>query len=235
MDQGCSQPRQAVRHYVRVTAPTRSRRAGWTVLCLIATFVGVGCSPGEDAVETGCASTVRDASAAVEVADQVRLLDLALVRCRSIDELTTEMNRYPGITGYDLQTFVELRCSRVSDESVRSSPACMAVTATTAVPTTQPSEIVYVGATLDGRTIELRPGGATVFVGDTPQVVQQTVDIAVESGCVGVLAQRDHWAALVDDPTTGDEASVYAQHAQNVANYIGCESTPIPTAPPATG
>jgi hypothetical protein len=111
----------------------------------------------------------------------------------------------------------------------------LAVTATTAVPTTQPSEIVYVGSTLDGRTVELRPDADTVFIGDTPQVVQQTVDIAVESGCVGVLAQRDHWAALVADPDIGDEASVYAQHAQNVANYIGCDSPPIPTAPPVTG
>ena len=34
-------------------------------------------------------------------------------------------------------------------------------------------------------------------------------------------------------PVIGDEASVYANHAQNVANYIGCESAPV-TLPPAT-
>jgi hypothetical protein len=145
------------------------------------------------------------------------------------------MNRYPGITGYELHTFVELRCGRVGDESVRSSPACVAVTATTVVPTAPPAEIVFVGETLDGRKIEIRPDADTVFVGDSPQVVQQTVDIAVEAGCDGVLAQRDQWAALAGDPTIGDEASVYAQHAQNVANYIGCESAPISAAPPPTG
>ena len=185
------------------------------------------CSPEDETTESGCASTVHDASLAVEVSDQVRMLDLAMVRCRSFDELNSEMARYPGITGYDTRTFVELRCGRVIDESVRSSPACLAVTATTAVPTTAPVDIVFVGETLDGRTIEIRPDADTVFVGEAPQVVQQTVDIAIEAGCDGVLAQRDLWASRANDPVIGDEASVYAHHAQNVADYIGCESTPV--------
>ncbi len=46
-------------------------------------------------------------------------------------------------------------------------------------------------------------------------------------GCEGVIAQRDMWAARAADPAIGDEASVYAHHAQNVANYIGCEAAPI--------
>jgi tagatose-1,6-bisphosphate aldolase len=71
-----------------------------------------------------------------------------------------------------------------------------------------------------------------VFVGDVPQVVQQTVDIAIEAGCEGVIAQRDLWAARAIDPAMGDEASVYAHHAQNVANYIGCVSPPLPTVSP---
>jgi hypothetical protein len=201
-----------------------------TVALSIAGILTAACSPDDEAAESGCASTVHDASLAVEVSDQVRMLDLAMVRCRSLEELNTEMARYPGITGYDTRTFVELRCGRVSDESVRSSPSCLAVTATTAVPTTAAVEIVFVGETLDGRRIEIRPDADTVFVGEAPQVVQQTVDIAIEAGCEGVLAQRDLWASRVDDPAIGDEASVYAHHAQNVANYIGCESTPI-TAP----
>jgi hypothetical protein len=191
-----------------------------------------GCSPDEETTQSGCASTVEDASLAVEVADEVRLLDMALVRCRSLQELTTEMGKYPGIVGYDLNTFVELRCSRVIDESVRTSPACLAFTATTAVPTTAPAELVFVGETLDGRRIEIRPDADTVFVGDVPQVVQQTVDIAIEAGCEGVIAQRDLWAARAIDPAMGDEASVYAHHAQNVANYIGCVSPPLPTVAP---
>jgi hypothetical protein len=175
---------------------------------------------------------VHDASLAVEVADEVRLLDLALVRCTSVQELTAEMGKYPGIVCYDLNTFVQLRCSRVGDESVRTSAACQSFTATTVVPTTGPAELVFVGETLDGRKIEIRPDANTVFVGTVPQVVQQTVDIAVESGCDGVIAQRDLWASRIHDPVIGDEASVYAHHAQNVANYIGCQSPPIPTVAP---
>ena len=206
---------------------------------MVAAAVAIGavastaCEPEEETAESGCASTVHDASLAVEVSDQVRLLDLAMVRCRSFEELNTEMAQYPGITGFDTRTFVELRCGHVTDESVLASPACLAVTATTAVPTTSAVDVVFVGETLDGRRIEIRPDADTVFVGEVPQVVQQTVDIAIEAGCEGVLAQRDLWASRVDDPAIGDEASVYAHHAQNVADYIGCESTPI--TPPELG
>jgi hypothetical protein len=232
---GCSPRCTTVRHDgPRVaTRPLLSRP---TLLVAFAaallTLATAACSPDEETTETGCASTVHDASLAVEVTDQVRLLDMAMVRCRSVQELTAEMGKYPGIVGYDLNTFVELRCSRVADESVRTSPACLSVTATTAVPTAAPVELVFVGETLDGRRIEIRPDADTVFVGDVPQVVQQTVDIAIEGGCDGVIAQRDLWASRANDAVIGDEASVYAHHAQNVANYIDCESPPLPTVAP---
>lgn len=217
----------------RVITHRRRVPASAVVLLAVASATTVGaCSPEDETVQSGCAATVEDASAAVEVSDQLRLLDLALVRCGSLDELTGQMERHPGIVGYDVRTFVELRCANVADESVRASPACLTATATTAPPTTAVAELVFVGETLDGRRIEIRPDADTVFVGEVPQVVQQTVDIAVESGCEGVLAQRDLWASRASDPTIGDEASVYAHHAQNVANYIGCESTPL-TGPPA--
>jgi hypothetical protein len=212
------------------TSERRLLRSSWIAPVVVVAFVSIagGCTPDDDeAATTGCASTVRDASLAVEVDDQLRLLDQALVRCRSLQELTGEMGRYPGITGYDVATFVQLRCAKVSDESVRSSPACASVSATTSIAAVAPAEVVFVGDTLDGRRIEIRPDADTPFVGQVPQSVQQTVDIAVEAGCAGVLAQRDMWASRIDDPVTGDEASVYAHHAQNVANYIGCESTPI--------
>ena len=195
-------------------------------------LTATACTPKDKTAESGCASTVHDASLAVEVSDQIRLLDSAMVRCTSLQELTGEMGKYPGIVGYDLNTFVQLRCSRVTDESIRSSPACLALTATTPPPTTVPADLMFVGETLDGRRIEIRPDADTPFVGNVPQVVQQTVDIAVESGCEGVIAQRDLWASRINDPVIGDKASVYAHHAQNVANYIGCESPPIPTVAP---
>ncbi len=189
-------------------------------------------APGDDgsAAPTGCAATVADASQAAETDEQVRLLDAALVTCRSYRSFTDELARYPGIIGYDAATFVSLRCARVTDEAVRTSPTCATVIApaTTPPPTTL-VEVVFVGDTLDGRQVEIRPSATIEFVGEVPAVVQQTVDIALESGCEGVIEQRDLWVSRVDDPLFGDEASVYAQHAQNVALYIQCDVPPIPT------
>jgi hypothetical protein len=171
-----------------------------------------------------------EASMAVEVDEQIGLLDTALVACRSYAAFTGELARYPGIIGYDAATFVSLRCARVDDELVRTSPTCATVIApaSTLPPTTLP-ELVFVGDTLDGRQVEIRPSATIQFDGLVPAVVQQTVDIAIESGCEGVIEQRDLWASRVGDPLYGDEASVYAQHAQNVADYIQCDSPPIPT------
>lgn len=190
----------------------------------------VACRPPSDEEadrRTGCAAAVEEASQAVEVDEQVELLDRALLTCRSYDALAAELARHPGIIGYDIPTFVALRCTRV-DAATRRSPACATVVApTTPVPVVTAATVVYVGDTLDGRQVEIRPSATTRFVGDVPAVVQQTVDIAIESGCEGVLAQRDLWATRVDDPVIGDEASVYAQHAQNVADYIRCDAPPI--------
>ena len=217
--------------HTRMT-PTRSFAV--RVALLAGTLVALaGCDqarPSDDAAPTGCATSMAAASRAVEVDEQVKLLDTALVTCRSYQSFSDEMALYPGIIGYDVATFVTLRCTRVTDELVRDSPTCAAVIApVTTPPPVTVAELVFVGDTLDGRRIEIRPSADTPFVGDVPAVVQQTVDIAIESGCEGVIAQRDLWAARANDPQYGDEASVYAQHAQNVADYIKCDSSPIET------
>lgn len=218
-------------------APRLARRGGRALLAITTTTVIVtvtACGPAdEDATSIDCATAVEEAAEAAEVGDTVRLLDTALAVCRSYGALTAELARYPGIIGYDTKTFVELRCSRVDDESVRSAPSCSnVISPTSTVPVTAAPELVFVGDTLDGRQVEIRPGPNVEFVGDVPAVVQQTVDIAFEAGCEGVIAQRDEWAAQVNDPRLGDFASVYAQHAQNVAAYIGCDVGGF--APPTT-
>jgi len=201
-----------------------ARRRIFVAVLVLGIAVVAGCAKPDDdtAATTGCAATVREASRATEVAEQVDLLDRALVRCRSLDELTAEMARYPGIVGYELSTFVALRCTSVTDDAVRSSPACASVVAPATTVSATTAAIAFVGETLDGRKIEIRPDADTAFVGDVPAPVQQTVDIAIESGCEGVRTQRDLWAARIDEPAIGDEASVYAEHAQRVADYIGC-------------
>lgn len=182
-----------------------------------------GCSKADDtAAPSGCAETIRDASQAAEVAEQVRLLDSAFVRCRSMEELTGEMARYPGIVGYSLPTFVALRCATVTDEAARNSPACEGLAAPATTAPAAPADVVFRSTTLDGRTIEIRPDADTPFVGQYPAAVQQNVDTYLEGGCDGVIDRRDFWAAQVNDPAIGDEASVYAQHAQQVADYVGC-------------
>ena len=217
-------------------SPLASRVLALAAAALVVPLVAA-CSPPEEetAPPTGCAALVREASLTVEPDDQVDALDTALIACASYSSFGTEVSRYPGIIGYDLDTYLRLRCERTDDDRLRSTPACDSLVgpATTPPPITAP-ELVFVGETLDGRTIEIRPSNLIEFDGDVPAVVQQTVDIAVESGCEGVLAQRDLWAGRIDDPVIGDEASVFAQHAQNVAIYIQCEVTPIGGAPATT-
>ena len=211
-----------------MTRPTLRSRALLAVL-LLAPLVAA-CTPDEEGADapTGCAQAVRVASQAAEPDEQVDLLDTALLACSSYDAFRNAIGRYPGIIGYDVDTFLELRCVRSDDERVGTTAACRAVVAP---PTTPPpatiATLVYVGDTVDGRQVELRPSDTVPFEGDVPAVVQQTVDIAVESGCPGVLQQRDLWLSRIGDPTIGDAASVFAQHAQNVAVYIGCEPPPI--------
>ena len=192
----------------------------------IALPVAVACTPPDDeaAPPTGCEALVREASLTVEPDDQVDALDTALVACATYTAFGLEVSRYPGIIGYDLDTYLSLRCERADNERVRATPACDGIVGpgTTPPPVTMP-ELVFVGDTLDGRQVEIRPSNLVEFDGDVPAVVQQTVDIAVESGCPGVIAQFDLWAGRIDDPLIGDEASVFAQHALNVAAYIECE------------
>lgn len=212
-----------VRQHDRVRALPRQRSR--SVFVAVVMVLATACVPDEQTALTSCASTVEDASRESEPTAQIRMLDLALVACASYDSFTTELARYPSSIGYDAATFVERRCTNVTDEAVLLGATCAAViTPTTTAPPTTIVSLVFVGDTVDGRPIELRPGGDIEFVGDTPTVIQQTVDIAFESGCDGVIAQRDLWAARIDDSPEGDIASVYAQHAQNVANFIRCES-----------
>lgn len=205
------------------------RRCQVAVLaCALAVGTAACTADDEPAAATGCAATVREASLAVEVDEQVALLDDAFSRCVSAESLTTEMDRYPGIVGYSAPTFVSLRCRTTTDDGLLASSVCRSISApATTVVVVVTADVVFVAETLDGRRIEIRPDADTPFVGEVPEAVQRTVDIAIEAGCAGVIEQRDLWAAQATDPAIADEASAYANHAQNVANYIGCVFEPI--------
>ena len=211
------------------------RRSPIAVTALAILALASACDAStDDRAATGCASLVEDASRESEPGDQVRMLDRAMLACGSYEAFTSELQRYAGSIGYDPVTYATRRCEGADDEQLRETPTCAAViTPTTTAPPTTIVELVFVGDTLDGRPIEIRPGPGIEFVGEVPAVIQQTVDIAVESGCDGVIAQRDLWAEQITESTAGDIASdiasVYARHAQNVADFIGCDSEPLGT------
>lgn len=186
------------------------------------------CSSDDEPGAATCESMVRDAAFATEVAEQLSLIDAAFVECGSVEELTTAMENYPSMIGFDIATFVELRCSSVENTVVLASSTCQEANPPATTVAAVDTELVYVGDTLDGRRIEIRPDADTAFVGDLPASIQETVDIATEAGCAGVIERRDFWAAQISDPATRDEASVYAKHAQNVANFIGCGAAALP-------
>lgn len=194
-------------------------------------FATAGCAASDDAAAApSCAELVDDAAAAVEVDAQLRSLDAALGACQSYERYRAELDRYyPGIVGYSVEDFIRLRCTSDIAQDLRESPTCAAANPTTTVPTTTAPDRVYAGTTLDGRIIELRQSDGIEFVGEFPIHIQQTVDTAFDSGCDGLLAQRDLWATAAETPEGGDVASVYAQHAQNVLDFIGCANESIST------
>lgn len=189
-------------------------------LALSIASTGLACGDS-DAPEAGptCAEAVGEAALEIETDRQLRGLDEALSRCASYDEYLTQLRAHPGVVGYSPETYIELRCNAVTDPAARGSATCRTV----APPSTPPpsaAQVVYAAETLDGRVVELRPSQSVPFVAEVPAVIQETVDLANSQGCPGVLAQRDTYLALAP---TDDIASVYAQHAINVALWIGCD------------
>lgn len=208
----------------------RARRATIirsAVVSVLAAAALVACTPddGQEAVPTDpCRATIDEAAAAAEIREQVDLLDRALVVCSGPDVFAVNVERHPTLLGWDVSTYFANRCATADDESVRRSRICTSeqVTPTTA-PTAAVPEVVWVGTTLDGREIEIRPRAGRPFEDGRPRVILEMVSIAERLGCDGVEAEYQRWFEQVDDPLIGDEASVYAQHARDIMAFIGCE------------
>lgn len=197
-----------------------------TLLVSLVALATVGCtsSTPEAAPVEPCRATIDEAAQAAEIDDQIELLDTALVICRSVDVFTAHVDRYPGLIAWEVPTYLTNRCASAAD-TVRRSAICTseAVAPPTAPPVEVP-EVVYVGETLDGREIEIRPRAGRPFTNGTPTVIVEMADIAIESGCEGVEAEYERWNAQVEDALVGEEASVYAQHALNVLAFIQCDT-----------
>jgi hypothetical protein len=199
---------------------------------------GAACTPTDESAEESCSEVISDAAQAIEPADQLRLLDTGMMMCGSYEAFQTELERYPGMLGYSVEAFIERRCTVTADTDLRGSSTCLTANPPTTPPSTTVVELVFVGTTVDGRLVEMRPTPEMPFVDDVPAEIQRTVDIALEGGCAGLRAQRDRWIAAVDGSESSDAASVFAQHAQNVATFTGCDIGTIEvsfvTVPPVT-
>lgn len=199
---------------------------------LLAAILGVcgACSSGggDDAAPTDpCRATIDEAAAAAELAEQVDLLDQALVVCATPEIFTTNVERHSTLLGWDVATYLSNRCTSADDDAVRRSRICTSEdVAPTTTPTTDIPDVVYVGTSLDGREIEIRPRPGRPFEDGRPEVVNDMADIATRLGCDGVEAEYERWAEQVDDPQIGDEASVYAQHALDVLAFVQCDPPP---------
>lgn len=207
---------------------TQHRRARIGIATIVATAstLAAGCSSDEPtaAPVEPCRAVVDEAAAAAEIDDQIELLDTALVICRSVDAFTAHVERHPGLIAWEMSTYLTSRCTS-ADDAVQGSTICTSdAVAPPTAPRVEVPEVVYVGETLDGREVEIRPRAGRPFTGSTPTVIAEMADLAVVSGCEGVEEVFERWNAQVDDPLIGDEASVYANHARNVLAYIQCES-----------
>ncbi len=193
---------------------------------IVAVLVGA-CTPdaGSEATPSDpCRATIDEAGAAAELREQVDLLDRALVICATPEVFAVNVQRHPTLLGWDVETYLSNRCRTVEDESVRRSRIC---TSEQVTPTTSPvvaaPEVVYVGTTLDGREIEIRPRAGRPFEDGRPRVLVEMAEIARRLGCDGIEAEYVRWIEQIDDPLIGDEVSVYAQHALDVLAFIQCD------------
>lgn len=201
------------------------RTALAAIASLVITSAGAACTAPEPTVapREPCRSIVDEAAVAMELDQQVALLDDALVVCRDVAALDRALAAHPGAVAVDGATFAARRCTDPPDDRVLSSTICRTVAppTTTTLPPESPGSGVYVGITLDGREVEILASD-TLFTQGRPVPIVQIVDIGTEDGCEGVEAEYERWLAGVPNPVFGDFASVYAQHALNVLSTLGC-------------
>ena len=227
-------------------------RVGATLLGTAVIAVGLlaGCAAdsAEPVTADPCARRITEAAAAIDIDDQVRVLDEAMYVCRTLDEFTAGVADHPGLMAVEPVVFLARRCVRSEIAAVRESPICdteavnaLIAPATVGPPGTVPADVaaaaepVYLGETLDGRTVEIVPDADTPFVDGRPQVIVRMVDLAFSDGCDGLLDEREYWSGRAGDPDIGDEASVYARHAISLMEFIDCDMAadePVPDTTP---
>lgn len=149
--------------------------------------------------------------------------------CSGPDVFATHVGRHPTLLGWDIETYLANRCVSAESPAVRGSRICRAdgIATSTTMPTADAPTVFYLGTTLDGREVQIRPTPSRPFTDEgIPLVIDEMARIAARAGCDGVEAEHQRWLAQVDDPIIGDEASAYARHALDVARFIQCDVEP---------
>lgn len=211
---------------MRISGRRHHRLAGCTAVAVALVTSIAACSSDEDtgAPTDPCRATIEEAGSEAEISRQIELLDEALVLCSSVEVFAVHAQRHPTMLGWDVATYLTNRCATVENEGVRQSRICTSESVATTTPArVDAPEVVFVGTTLDGREVEIRPRAGRPFDDGVPVVIAEMGDLAINSGCEGLQAEFDRWSLLIEDPIIGDEASVFAREAQNVQRFIGCE------------
>jgi hypothetical protein len=179
-----------------------------------------------------CRDAVDRAALAREVSQQISLLDAALVICRDVDAFTDGLRLHPGVIAVAPATFIQRRCEDPPDQRVQRSSICQTVAPPSSDVPGQDAAKVYIGRTLDGRSVELRSDQVR-FTDGRPSGIIEVVEVSTTQGCSGLSALYSQWIPLVKLEDRGDELSVYAQHTLNVMRSLGCEIPGDPSRPAA--
>lgn len=178
-------------------------------------------------VAGGCSPAVRAADNAIEVDEQVRQLDRALMVCADRQQLVNEIRKYPGLVGYEPKHFIEQRCAQSRDADVVTSNICGGTVASTTVAAAQVTmpEPTYTGRPIgqdDTNTVVLSPSMGVPFTDNVPTEVHITANSWITGGCEALLERRDQLTKRADAAPDDRPSAVFARHAQNLVQVKRC-------------
>lgn len=183
-----------------------------------------GCAQEQQAVMRAdpCRDALDRAAVAREIPQQIALLDSALVICRDGDAFSEGLRLHPGAIAVTPATFIQRRCADPPDATVARSLICQSVVPPVDTAPGDNAVKVYVGRTLDGRSVELRSDQVR-FTDGRPAGIVEVVEASTRQGCTGLTALYTQWIPQVGLGDRGDELSVYAQHTMNLMQSLGCD------------
>jgi hypothetical protein len=129
---------------------------------------------------------------------------------------------HPGAIAVTPATFIQRRCENPPNVTVARSLICQSVTPTVVSVPGDSDLQVYIGRTLDGRSVELRSDQVR-FTDGRPAGIVEVVEVSTRQGCEGLAALYAQWIPMVNLEDRGDELSVYAQHTVNLMQSLGCD------------